>query len=46
MYHLFNYQVTFLYIDTKDDSIKEIYDALKVYAMVFNPVGGIIRKYS
>ena len=46
MYHLFNYWVAFLYIDTKDYSIKEIYDDLKVYSVVYNPVGGIDRKYS
>jgi len=26
--------------------IKEIYDDLKVYSVVYNPVGGIDRKYS
>ena len=46
MYHLFNYLIAFLYIDMKDYSIKEIYDDLKVYSVVYNLVGGIDRKYS
>jgi hypothetical protein len=38
--------LSYIYIATKDDSIEGIYDALKVYAMVSNPAGGIDRKYS